>query len=130
MGKSGNLATVKDASGKTVSGKRVSDMDDIIGDTLTTSGSYLSKSKELGGVNYVMTHSLKKNKSYVTMSDGSDLFGIGGGPKNAPSIVVATPTQEIIHGSKRTVTLEDGKNYHKDLIIKEPNKLGKTKRKI
>lgn len=112
--KSGNkgtvpLATVKDASGKTVSGKKMADMGDIIGDTLTTSGSYLSKSKELGGVNYVMTHSLKGNKSYVTMSDGSDLFGIGGGPKNAPDIIVATPTQEIIHGSKRVATTKDGK---------------------
>jgi hypothetical protein len=127
--KSGNLATVKDASGKTVSGKRVSDMDDIIGDTLTTSGSYLSKSKELGGVNYVMTHSLKKNKSYVTMSDGSDLFGIGGGPKNAPSIVVATPTQEIIHGSKRTVTLEDGKKLPQRFDNKRTQQVRKNEKK-
>ena len=103
------VGTVKDASGKIVSNKNFWDIPEIKGDTLTTSGSYLSKSKELGGVNFILTHSLKRKRSYTTTSDGSDLFGIGGGPPNSPSLIVGIPTQEIIHGSKNTVTLKSGK---------------------
>ena len=123
------IGTVKDASGKTVSSKKFGDIPEIEGNTLTSSGSYLSKSKELGGVNYIITHDLKGNKSYVTMSDGSDLFGIGGGPKNAPDIVVATPTQEIIWGSNNTVTLKDGTKLPQRFNTQRTNQSRKNEKK-
>ena len=106
------IGRVKDANGRIVSNKKFSDIPEIEGNTLTTSGSYLSKSKEMGGVNFVLTHDLKRNRSYTTTSDGSDLAGIGGGPKNSPTLIVAVPTQEIIHGSKNTVTLKSGKELN------------------
>jgi len=50
----------------------------------------------------VGTVDLKSNKAYLTLSDGSDLFGIGGGPKGAPDVIVTTPTQVVELGSRRT----------------------------
>ena len=124
------IGTVRDVNGKIVSSKKFGDIPEIKGNTLTSSDSYLSKSKELGGVNYIITHDLKGNRSYVTMSDGSDLFGIGGGPKNAPDIVVATPTQEIIWGSKNTVTLKSGKKLPQRFNTERTNQTRKNEKKI
>tara|TARA_R100000700_G_scaffold19875_1_gene26643 strand:- start:3002 stop:4954 length:1953 start_codon:yes stop_codon:yes gene_type:complete len=98
------VKTIKDGNGNIISNPNYSKIpDNVDGDTITFTGSYLSSNKELGGVNFVSTIDLNTNKNYVTTSDASDLFGLSGGPKGAPNIIIGVPTQVVDLYSTKTV---------------------------
>jgi len=104
------VGTIKDGNGNVISNSNYNKIPDKVdGDTITYSGSYLSSNKELGGVNFVSTIDLNTNKNYVTTSDASDLFGLGGGPKGAPNLIIGVPTQVIDLYSTKTVKTKSGK---------------------
>tara|TARA_R110000787_G_scaffold23343_3_gene66902 strand:+ start:5365 stop:7371 length:2007 start_codon:yes stop_codon:yes gene_type:complete len=106
------IMQVKDYNGNVVSNVSKRDIKAPDGDYITGTGSYLSRDKEKGGVNFIWTTDLKKNETDLTTSDASDLAGYKG-PEGSDNIVVVVPGQKIRHtqrGSSKAVKKNWGVN--------------------